>query len=297
MKKVILCLTIIFLSLISFVSCNGLAFTFNYQYADNDKYSIGTTSLDEIEKIDIDWVCGKVYISSSLHDENSFFEEYKGDLEDQYKLRYYVEDKTLYIKYAQSGKYTWNPVEKDLHINFSKEDSLIRDFNISLISADLFMNGVSVREMDLVTVSGDIELKNSKISNKIDIESVSGNVEVELEQNAEKVIINTVSGDVKVTSFLLEKLSINTVSGDVEYFMNKFDTTGPKKLEIETVSGDVNLYLKEATNATIDFETTSGMFLCQLDEKLNNGKYVLGNGNDLYDIETTSGDFIIKPLN
>ena len=57
------------------------------------------------------------------------------------------------------------------------------------------------------------------------------------------------------------------------------------------------LFIKETSNVTIDFETTSGMFICQLDEKIQNGKYIIGNGTDSYDIETVSGDFIVKPLN
>ena len=297
MKKVILCLTLIIFSLFSFVSCTNVFNNFNYIYEDADKYLTGSTSLDDIEKVDINWISGKIYISNSLHDENSFFEEYKVELEDQYKLHYYVENKTLYIKFTKSGKYSWNPVSKDLHINFSKEDSLIRDFVVNSVSADLYMNGVLVRQMKSVSVSGDVELKNTNITNKIDIETVSGDVDVEFEKNMEKVNITTVSCDVKVTSYLLEEMNINTVSGDVEYYMNKFDSAGPKDLDVETVSGNIKLFIKETSNVTIDFETTSGMFICQLDEKIQNGKYIIGNGNDSYDIETVSGDFIVKPLN
>lgn len=163
------------------------------------------------------------------------------------------------------------------------------------------------REMDINTVSGDVDILLNLISDNIKIRTTSGDITIQNLNNgdisstsgditlkeARNLELSTVSGDIDVDKVvrlnakttsgevnaleILESLDIKTTSGDVT--VRDFSINSDSK--IESVSGEVTVWLNN--EAIINAETKSG----DKDIKSSNGEYTLN-------LRTTSGDITVK---
>ena len=260
-----------------------------------------------------------MFIESDEYSDGLFMEEYIGDLSDDYLLRYYKHGNKLNIKFVKSGaNLTSMNLNKTLKIYVSKEIASNLDLDINVISADVNMSFFDVKEIDINAVSGNSNLSSIK-SSKIDIESVSGNIKG-VDLDAPEMDFNTVSGNVNLSTSLdptssianmpklidVDEMNIETVSGDTNIFgynvkeldhnsvSGDFEIQNYKNYrfnyEINTTSGDVKIGFYQVPSLKIDFNTTSGDFNCTFPVVMNKGQYIIGEGENFADINTTSGN-------
>ena len=136
---------------------------------------------------------------------------------------------------------------------------MLDDADIDVVSANLMMDNVNVKELDLDTVSGDIVVKSSTVED-FNIDSVSGSVNLITSTCPENGKFDSVSGSI---SFELPQdagyeVEFNTVSGD--YKSDKTTTKksgktytvgdGKAKYKVNTVSGNFSIRHK---NISLDY--------------------------------------------
>lgn len=142
---------------------------------------------------------------------------------------------------------------------------------VQAVSADLNIpEGYSFNGADITTVSGDVTLDKTDVSEKTYIKTTSGNIKAEGCSFAEPEIyttsgdidldrtlcaglfvLETTSGDSSLMDFDCTTAKIKTVSGDIK---GRFLT--PKTYTIDTVSGDVDVPKSEGGDCSV--RTVSG---------------------------------------
>lgn len=143
---------------------------------------------------------------------------------------------------------------------------------IESVSADIDVDGVAPRELEIDTVSGNVtvaaapgraevesvsgDLRLTLNSPKVRSESVSGDLRISGRMDGE-IHAETVSGDIHVNSLgeRLKRLTTGTVSGDAEL---RVALAAGGQIRSETVSGDVRLRMPRDTSARLNGETFSG---------------------------------------
>ncbi len=166
-------------------------------------------------------------------------------------------------------------------------------------------------ELDIQSVSGDIEMTNVFDLTTIKVKSVSSDIEA-AELIGTNVSIATTSGDIEIEQLKAEDSALNSISGDIHVGMmtgavNGKTVSGDIKIGFEqendktilkTVSGDVELVLPSG-NADVSIKTMSGEI--QVDSDLReqsiqsrsiSGK--IGDGDYQLSVSTTSGDVRIR---
>ncbi len=230
-----------------------------YFYDDFDKYTKGGATLETVIKnIEIDWISGDVKILKHAKNTIAFNETSNKKVNDDTSMYYYVEDDTLHIKFAKSGKFRFSNLEKSLTVELP-ESLLLDEVDINMVSADLTMDNINVKELDIDTVSGDIVTKSSAMED-FDIDSVSGSVNLITSTCPQKGKFNSVSGSIcfELPQDAGYEVEFVTVSGD--YNSDGFSTKksgntytvgdGKAKYKVNTVSGDFSVRHK---NMSLDY--------------------------------------------
>lgn len=196
--------------------------------------------------------------------------------------------------------------------------TFLRDGGITV-----FLPPCSLQNIEIKTVSGDVELPDGIVTDELHVKTTSGDIDAvsvkcwraELLSTSGEVMCEymtagelsaeTTSGDVTVTASSAElSLTAKTVSGDVElYGVNKDKGAGASaKFNITTTSGDVRL---SASNAgDIKIKTVSGDVRC---DSMRPMDYVtstvsgdvhidaaISMGTSPCSIKTTSGDITVE---
>lgn len=318
MKKIFAKLMTIFVFLFALTACN-FSIGVNYTYKDADKYVLGSSTLDGIETINIDWISGKVIFTRNFDGVSYFEEEYTQDLTEDYLLHYYKKGKELNIKFAKSGADLNNKnIEKTLKLHINKDDLIKRNIKVNTVSSDVNVGFVDFNDIDINTVSGDVNISmlscpkviintvsgDVKVvelkSNDIDINTVSGEIDFNTLSDptssiiggkyilsVDKVVINTISGDTKIQGYNIANLDFDSTSGDLEYcFYGDYNFS----IDINTVSGGILFGFVCETSMIIDYETISGEFDSSVLVTTKDGKYIVKNGGNEVNINTTSGN-------
>jgi DUF4097 and DUF4098 domain-containing protein YvlB len=118
------------------------------------------------------------------------------------------------------------------------------------VSADVDVQGVLGRRLDIESVSGDVTVSRSA-PGRADIEAVSGDLELWLD--TANLSVSSVSGDVNAHGALTGEIELESVSGHIELAARKV-----RRLEVSTVSADAILSLALADGARLDAESVSG---------------------------------------
>lgn len=264
----------------------------DYSYDNESNYSVGSASIaDDIKNINIDWLGGKVEIKQGDTDKIQINETSQANNDE--KLRYYVTNDTLYIKYRKSGiinpkyiaKYNKSltiilPKATAEKINNIKVDTVSSEINISEVnvlgeiytdgvSNDLNLSNSSARKITNETTSGDTILTDIT-AHEIDIDSVSGRIDIYGKiDNAE---IATVSGSVTLTSV-----------GDLN------------EADIASVSGAITLNIPKSNGFTAELDSISGKLHCQLPTTIIDDKmFYYSDGSAEFGFSTVSGNVNIN---
>lgn len=230
----------------------------DYRY-DESGYTVGEGSIvaDAITGIDIDWLDGEVEIVACDDTFASVSEHTDETLPESAKVRWRVsEDGTLSIKYRKSS---W----------FFGFGSSNREKKLTLRIPKRFFDGI----------------------NEIRVDAVSSRVTV-VDLRAGRLDCETVSGEITVKNCEFAQLVAETNSGKIDMTV----PVPPEVLEVSTESGDIVLRLSKDASFTLEWETDSGNLAYDLPVTKSGDRYLLGDGDNRFDVESDSGDLSLVAL-
>lgn len=241
----------------------------SYTYDNAGRYTAGSGSVTGVTAVDVEWLDGRVEILPCEGDAVTFDETCAVVPGDQETLRWYNENGTLHIRYANSGLRITNNLNKVLTLRLP-DGVQYTELNVETVSGEISICPLSAAEADIDTVSGAITLDELTVR-KADISSISGEIDAAL--SCSEIDAETTSGDVTLRCL-----------------------QAPREIDVSTVSGATALHLPEDTGFTAKFSTVSGEFTSDFSTLTRDKTYVAGNGATVIDAESVSGDLDIIPL-
>ena len=200
-----------------------------------------------------------------------FSEEYNGD--DEYKMRYIIENGVLKIRYAKNGADIKQEIAEKKNLTVLVPDGkLLTELETETVSASCFIDGINATKMDLSSVSGRMESRNCTVG--------KGGYECE-----------TVSGAIVFDGEINGTADLSSVSGNAEISLEN----ALENMDCKTVSGNVKIYLSSDTKGfKVDFETTSGDFASNKEFSKNKNIFTYGDESTYIDAESVSGGISIE---
>lgn len=187
-----------------------------------------------------------------------------GELSDNEKMRYLIENKVLKIKFWKSEySATVEKNTKEITVEIPANVSL----SVSTISGNLKSTGFTVNELEFKSTSGDI---------------YAGDVV------ANSVKIGTVSGNTRFESLKTESIKSSSTSGNLNAKI--IDVSS---IDFDTVSGDMNLNLKKNTGFILKYMTVRGDLVCNEAYEKNGYTYSYLDQKIEMSADSTSGDITI----
>lgn len=250
------------------MGCGG--FGLGYTYPNADRYKAGNFKLEEnVERLEINWISGSVTVKTTQKD-YIYAEETGAEKEDR-KMQYLVENGKLIIQFEKAKVFRlgFSGKPKDLTVYIPESQTANMQYmDVEIVSADLSVEDLKIREFDIETVSGEADLTNVEIEN-MKLESVSGDIEI-------------LGG--------LKHIDMESVSGNIKISSSQF----LEEADVESVSGDIIISMPEGRGFTAELDTVSGDFNTDFEIKTKDDKKVYGDGSTEYGFETVSGDVEIR---
>ena len=290
--------TILIICVLTLTGCTGIGAenqrVSSYRYEDAEQYTVGGGVLkgreaERIKKLDIGWVSGEVEIIYHPEDTIIFSEDGLTENDDHLAMHYWVDGDTLRIRFAESGEWKLQNVEKSLTIHLPEEHWL-DEIEVDTASADVIAHGLKAGRADVDTVSGTIDVKESQISDSFSADTASGAISLMFAEPLKELELDTVSGEICVTVVELYEFDIDSTSGGV----NVSAETAPNSGEINTVSGSVELILPETAEFTAEINTVSGQVESDFALAKKGNSYSCGSGVCRYEVDTTSGNISFR---
>lgn len=258
-------------------------------YENSHKYSIGNVEItDPVESIDVEWLVGKITVEYG-GDAVSVSETANKDLNDNIKLRYWLDGSTLRVRFAKTGRLNASGLEKDLTITLPSS-TVLEKADIYGAAVDITLNGIMAKYCEVETVSGDIHLSDTIVSVSSDISTVGGNIDIKNQGVIKDMTVENVSGNIELTASVQDEIEAETVSGNLNVNM----LMPAEKCELSTVSGNIALKMPEGTAFSVKCETVSGNISCEHEAVTENDTFKIAGGGKLYKIETVSGNIKIE---
>lgn len=229
----------------------------------------GGSSVDaaQVRDIEIEWASGKINIETADVDTISFQEE--GKFSDDQQMVYSTDYKTLSICYSKPAiriGFISTP-SKDLTITVP-ENWQGGSIHIEAASADITLNNLSANSVELDSASGECVFTGCNLS-ELDVDTASGDI--------------TYNGIVKT-------LSCDAASADITAVLLQ----APQSIDMDGASGSLDLTLPEDCGFTVELDSLSGNFRSDFTMSKNGDTYVCGNGACRIDVDSMSGDVIIR---
>jgi len=149
-------------------------------------------------------------------------------------------------------------------------------------SGDINISNLSLDTLSISTASGDTNVSNLNL-NYFSLNSSSGDTSFNNVSALNETKLSSSSGEI-IGNGNLGKVTANTTSGDMDLQFEK--SLGNSSLS--SVSGSIALSLPRNLGYKINYETNSG------DVDSSNGKLSAGDESSIINVNTTSGDLIIK---
>ena len=200
------------------------------------------------------------------------------------KVSYLPNDKNLGIRFGSM---------KNMTLSVTLPEKTYKELLVHTTSGNIDAVGVSARIINLVSTSGDQDIKNFKSDETLTMQSTSGDIEVD------RIMMNNfsiklTSGNVKIDELSSGNGKITTTSGNVRIIIEEMVNS----LNVMTTSGDVKTTFKENPKSLkIKFQGSSGEPDIKLkgimyeDKSENSAVGVIGDGSKTLTVKTTSGDF------
>ncbi len=266
--------------------------------------TIGGTSFAaaDVREIDVEWISGEVVISVGEGTEIQVSESSAYELTETQKMRCYLKEGKLRIKYCDNADNVWTWFmrgnyripSKTLYLTLPASlMDVLSELDIETVSADVRLDGANAKskDVDVSSTSGDVAILNLEVR-ELAASSISGAVTIE-NCRADELDIETVSGRVEVKSGSYTELDAQTVSGSIELVC----TTAPKKMDAETVSGKIRVWLPGDTEFTARLSTVSGKLSSEIPGVMSDNQLMSGSGANRYTFESVSGSvqILAKP--
>jgi len=221
------------------------------------------TSAEEVERavdassdgnVAISNIAGTVDVIAWSKAEVSVFADLGRDVEELIVERH-GDDVIVKVKVPKRNS---RNITSDLTIHVPEDSSI----EVSAVSADVTVTGV-LGELRLQSVSG--EMKSDVFGSDVQIETVSGDIEL-LGNNQEMLTeTSSVSGDIEASG-LKGEVEAESVSGDLTLMDGSFDRVQADTVngdvdieaEVETINGDVDIVFQGSVSARFDIETFNG---------------------------------------
>lgn len=228
--------------------------------------SVGSASAQQIRELEIQWVAGSVTILPGDTDEITFSEN--GDTNNP--MTWKISENCLEIQFCKD-QYNLSPktddIYKDLVVTVPKSWSA-DSIQINAVSAEVFVDKLTTRELDFEGFSGKCELTDCSIR-KLDVKTASGNIL--FSGNADQVECSGVSANCTL----------------------KMANT-PQEITMEGVSGNLDLTLPEDSGFTVEMNSASGQLHSDFDAAGGHGNYRYGNGSCKIEVDGLSGNVTIR---
>ncbi|MGI9284408.1 MAG: DUF4097 family beta strand repeat-containing protein [Pseudomonadales bacterium] len=162
---------------------------------------------------------------------------------------------------------------------------------LQTVSGDV-VSEAAAADVEIKTVSGDIELQGNDKMGVFELTSVSG--DVEMQNLAGEIAVNTVSGDSTLVDSEFSRARLQSTSGDIEFHAQLLESG---RLNIETISGDLDVNFNDMISAKFDIESFNGVIdNCFGPEPVKTSKYTPGTSLK-FSAGDGSGHVYIKSLN
>ena len=210
-----------------------------------------------VDSLDISWIGGKVSVVPYDGEDIVIREKSKGKIDEDTCLGYKIKGATLKIDYFRSKSVTagTGAFVKQLEVKIPRHLAQnLEELNFDGVSSDLSIKDLDAASLDVTTISGNLSGKNIRAKN---------------------VNMDSTSGDMRVAF-----------------------SDCPQALNMDSTSGDCILTLPKGSSVTAEFDSVSGDFSSSFRTRLQeydiDNLYVIGNGENEFNMDTVSGDFIIN---
>lgn len=259
-------------------------------------------SFDEIETLNIEWVNGPVEIYCGNGDTVKITEYSKRPLKDGEHLELDEDDGEISIRFSGkagkrgiSGMLGFVKLSKRLVVELPRSFEGFDSLNITNVSGDITVNGLSADESEISSVSGRLsvsELRGESLSlstvsgwlcaanvfaEELSISSVSGKVEIN-GFNAEDASLGTVSGKLTAEG-CAENITLNTTSGEQILRLNG----SAEEIRTNSVSGSTRLYIPDnPAGFEVSYNSVSGGLSSEFPLTFEDGKMNKKSGKGFY---------------
>ena len=272
-------------------------------YSDAKKYSVGsfTYRASDVDTVAVDYISGNLSIVQSASNTLEVTESCSSKLSDAQTVHWYLDGKTLRIRFCESG-FNGTIPNKSLVLEIPSGI----DLEIGVTSGEVsFDTDVYAETVNIGATSGDVRIKNLT-ADKIECGSTSGDTYIE-GLFADEVKMGSTSGNTEIGTLLATELDFASTSGATRIkaavcdSINGGGTSGNisigldscLELKIGCTSGNVELTRLPGSGATVEYEKTSGVLKAD-GYTVKGGKMVFGNGECRVSVTTTSGNLTIK---
>lgn len=192
----------VILLLVGILAIAVLGYMFGFYYSKDalDGGTIadhGSVKAHKIRNIEIDWVSGSVTIKAGDTDTIEFSET--GSNAKKNTMVWKQSGDTLEIQFCQPRKFFGNSINddklKDLTITIPK-DWVGNELSIDSVSAKVNVTEINVKELDLKTVTGSIDLTGSVTD--VELNSVSASCTLNLRAGVKSIDMTCLSGELTV---------------------------------------------------------------------------------------------------
>lgn len=287
MKKLV-CVAMLIALCLLLCSCGGMA----YHYSDSRHYTAGAADIDKrVEKLDIGWLDGTVTVEYHNGSDIELSETGAGRSEKD-QLHWYLEGRTLHVRYAASGQALVGVKNKGLTVKLPRGLEL-DEVKIAVTSAEVAADGVDAEKIHIQSASGRVALRQYGSADEIKLDTASGNVAIACE-NTDRLTVNSASGQVIVDAIHADDVNVHTASGA----MTLQFADVPERVNCDSVSGNVTVLWPEKEGFTADVDTISGSVGGGLRlDKTDRDDYRYLNGGCRIDVNTVSGNVYFEQSN
>lgn len=184
-------------------------------------------------------------------------------------------------KLILSTKYD-TPSDATITLSIPNSFNDIGTLKLVTSSGDIRISNLSLDNLSISTASGETKASNLNL-NYFSSESSSGDSRFSNLSVLNETKLSSSSGEL-VGNGNFGKVTANTTSGEIDLNFEK----SLKNSSLSSVSGSISLSLPQNSGYKINYETTSG------DLDSSNKKLSAGDESSIINVNTTSGDLIVK---
>ena len=280
LKRVICLISVLMMALMSLCGCS-----IYYTYKDADQYQHGSgTITEEINRLDIEWLQGEVQVLPAPEGvENVVLEETANkSVSKNSEVHYFVDGKTLKVRYAKSGEALLMVLKKNLKIYIPNK---LLSMEIESEAADVRIGKVETEDCIIRVASGDGRIDGMVVTRHMACEFLSGNLRGSATCTGADLEFKTGDGMIDFATTSCRNFSVVLARGSVTLSFDECPSSGG----FEMAGGKMNLYLPAESDFTLTMEVLSGGLNTDFEYEKDGKHYVFGDGTSRFDTRAASG--------